>query len=132
MRFNRAIPAGQRLSDFPEARVCTKCGCRRFNSWNRCMDCRNARGKVRNSRLAANGGRHTAAEWKALLAASPACAVCKRYWSDIPLRPDPRYKTVWTKGHKIAVYHGGTDDIGNIQAECYECNFGKNAGPLKR
>lgn len=96
------------------------------------MDCRNARGKVRNSRLAANGGRHTAAEWKALLAASPACAVCKRYWSDIPLRPDPRYKTVWTKGHKIAVYHGGTDDIGNIQAECYECNFGKNAGPLKR
>ncbi|QKC73226.1 HNH endonuclease [Mesorhizobium loti] len=39
---------------------------------------------------------------------------------------------MWTKGHKIAVYHGGTDDIGNIQAECNQCNFGKNAGRLTR
>jgi hypothetical protein len=60
------------------------------------------------------------------------CADCKRPWSEIPLRPDPRYKTVWTKGHKKAVYHGGTDEIGNIQAECYECNFRKNAGALKQ
>ncbi|MCK1624658.1 HNH endonuclease [Bradyrhizobium sp. 160] len=33
--------------------------------------------------------------------------------------------------HKLPVYHGGTDEISNIQAECYECNFGKNAGALK-
>ncbi|MBX5203778.1 hypothetical protein HJB81_20640 [Rhizobium sp. NZLR1] len=49
----------------------------------------------------------------------------------IPKRPDPRYKYTWTKGHKLPVYHGGTDDISNIQAECYECNFEKNAGALK-
>jgi len=96
------------------------------------MDCRNARGRVRNARLKANGGKHTAAEWRAVLAVSPVCAECKRPWDDIPQRPDPRYKNTWTKGHKLAVYHGGTDDISNIQAECYECNFEKNAGALKR
>ncbi|MDX1216293.1 hypothetical protein GOL99_12185 [Sinorhizobium medicae] len=111
---------------------CTKCGGTRFNSWDRCMDCRNARGKVRQERIKANGGKHTAAEWKALLAASPTCAECNRPWEIIPLRPDPRYKNVWTKGHKIPVYHGGTDDIANVQAECYECNFRKNAGALTR
>lgn len=96
------------------------------------MDCRNARGKVRNERITANGGSHTAKEWKALLAATPCCVECKRPWSEIPKRPDPRYKTVWTKAHKVAVFHGGTDNIENIQPECYECNFGKNAGALKR
>ncbi|WP_425453187.1 HNH endonuclease [Bosea caraganae] len=96
------------------------------------MDCRNARGRLREQRLKANGGRHTVAEWRALLKTSPTCAECNRPWSVIPPRPDRRYKAVWTKGHKIAVYHGGTNDIRNIQAECYECNFGKNAGPLKR
>lgn len=94
------------------------------------MDCRNTRSNLRNKRLAANGGSHTRVEWRALLAASPRCAECGRLWEEIPPRPDPRYKTVWTKGHKTPVYHGGTDDIGNIQAECYECNFGKNAGKL--
>lgn len=96
------------------------------------MDCRNMRAKVRILRLSSNGGKHTPSQWKALLAASPVCAECKRPWADIPMRPDPRYKAVWTKGHKIAVYHGGTDEIGNIQAECYECNFRKNVGALKR
>lgn len=96
------------------------------------MDCRNARGKVRKAREGANGGRHTAREWKTLLEASPVCAECGRAWADIPPRPNPRYKRTWTKGHKVPVYHGGTNDIGNIQAECYQCNFGKNAGRLKR
>lgn len=96
------------------------------------MDCRNARGKLRSARLIANGGTHTAAEWRALLARSPKCAECGRAWGEIPPRPDPRYKWVWTKGHKLPVYHGGTNDISNIQAECYQCNFGKNAGSLKR
>ncbi|WP_169712170.1 HNH endonuclease [Paracoccus contaminans] len=96
------------------------------------MDCRNARGKLRNARLRANGGTHTSTEWRALLAQSPKCVECGRAWEEIPPRPDPRYKSVWTKGHKLPVYHGGANDISNIQAECYQCNFGKNAGSLKR
>jgi hypothetical protein len=94
------------------------------------MDCRNQRAKVRAERVKKNGGSHTATEWKLLLANSPACAVCGRHWADIPPRPDWRYKHTWTKGHKVPIYHGGSDDISNIQAECYECNFRKNAGAL--
>jgi hypothetical protein len=110
--------------------ICTKCGGTRFNSWNRCKDCRNQRSKVRSMRIKKNGGSHTSAEWESLLANSPACKVCGRPWSKIPPRPDPRYKYTRTKGHKIPIYHGGSDEISNIQAECYECNFRKNAGPL--
>ena len=94
------------------------------------MDCRNQRAKVRAERIKNNGGTHTSDEWKLLLTKSPTCAVCGRSWAEIPPRPDPRYKNTWTKGHKIPVYHGGSDDISNIQAECYECNFKKNAGAL--
>lgn len=94
------------------------------------MDCRNARAKRRNERVKANGGSHTRAEWLALLAASPRCAECGRRWEEIPPRPDPRYKAVWTKGHKVHVIDGGTADIANLQAECYQCNFRKNAGRL--
>jgi 5-methylcytosine-specific restriction endonuclease McrA len=94
------------------------------------MDCRNQRAKVRSERIKKNGGSHSSTEWGALLARSPTCAVCGRLWSEIPKRPDPRYKHTWTKGHKIPIYHGGSNDISNIQAECYECNFKKNAGPL--
>ncbi|WP_087463124.1 HNH endonuclease [Oleiphilus messinensis] len=111
--------------------VCTKCGSTRFNAWNRCMDCRNARARLRQERIKANGGSHTKQEWEQLLAESPACAVCGRYWPEIPARPDKRYQHVWTKGHKVPIYHGGSDDITNIQAECYQCNFKKNAGRLK-
>ena len=114
----------------PEIMICTKCGGARFNSWNRCMDCRNERAKVRSERIKTNGGLHTNAQWQSLLALSPTCAACGRLWADIPARPDPRYKHTWTKGHKVPVYHGGSDDIENIQAECYECNFKKNAGAL--
>ncbi|WP_408022022.1 HNH endonuclease [Sinorhizobium kostiense] len=96
------------------------------------MDCRNARGKIRSARVKANGGSHTSKEWLALLAATPACVECGRAWADIPPRPDPRYKSVWTKGHIVPVYHGGTNDISNIRPECYECNFGKNAGALSK
>ena len=96
------------------------------------MDCRNQRAKDRAERIKKNGGSHTSAEWKSLLASSPTCAVCGRSWALIPPRPDPRYKHPWTKGHKTPIYHGGSDDISNIQAECYECNFRKNAGALSR
>ncbi|WP_416347751.1 HNH endonuclease signature motif containing protein [Actimicrobium sp. CCC2.4] len=94
------------------------------------MDCRNQRAKVRIERIKNNGGSHTSAEWKLLLAKSPTCAVCRRSWAEVPLRPDPRYKNTWTKGHKLPIYHGGSDGLSNIQAECYECNFQKNAGAL--
>ena len=110
---------------------CSKCGGTRFNSWNRCMDCRNQRAKVRQTRIKANGGSHTAKEWADLLSRSPACVVCGRAWHEIAPRPDPRYRHTWTKGHKVPIYHGGSDAISNIQAECYECNFRKNAGSLK-
>lgn len=94
------------------------------------MDCRNQRARVRQERIKANGGSHTRQEWESLLAASPCCAVCGRAWHLIPPRPDGRYRHTWTKAHKVQVYHGGTDNIANLQAECYECNFRKNAGPL--
>lgn len=112
-------------------KTCTKCGGTRFNSWQRCMDCRNERAKGRLAKIKANGGSHTAAEWKAVLAQFDRCPECDRTWTEIPARPDTRYSAVWTKGHKIPVHHGGGDSISNIQPECYQCNFGKNAGPLK-
>jgi hypothetical protein len=96
------------------------------------MDCRNARARVRQSRIKVNGGSHTRQEWEQLLVNSPACAECGRFWDAISQRPDPRYRHTWTKGHKVPVLHGGTDDIANLQAECYECNFRKNAGALRR
>ena len=95
--------------------TCTKCGSSRFNSWNRCMDCRNQRAKVRTAREKANGGTHTDKEWRDLLARSPRCAECGREWKKIPPRPDAvRYRHVWTRGHKKPVLHGETSDIGNI------------------
>lgn len=78
----------------------------------------------------ANGGRHTKAEWEHLLSNTPNCAACGRAWDEIPLRPDGSYRHTWTKGHKVSVLHGGTNDIANIQPECYQCNFKKNAGKL--
>lgn len=94
------------------------------------MDCRNLRAKKRAEKIKANGGSHTAAQWKELLLISPTCACCGRPWAEIPKRPDVRYKHTWTKGHILAIHHGGSDDISNIQAECYQCNFKKNAGAL--
>ncbi len=119
---------------FPDVQMkrCTKCGGTRFNAYERCMDCRNARAKIRAARIMANGGSHTKKEWLQLLDISPHCAVCGRAWNEIPPRPDARYQHTWTKGHKIPIYHGGSNSIENIQAECYQCNFKKNAGRLKR
>ncbi|WP_409993840.1 HNH endonuclease [Roseateles koreensis] len=96
------------------------------------MDCRNTRAVKRKQKMEANGGSHTNSQWEALLSKSPNCAVCARPWCEVAARRDSRYKYVWTKGHIRPVYHGGSDDILNIQAECYPCNFKKNAGNLKR
>lgn len=111
-------------------RTCTKCGGTRFNAWDRCMDCRNERAKVRSARLKTNGGTHTAAQWRALLAATPRCPDCGRLWHEISLRPDSRYRTVWTKDHIIPVTAGGSDDISNIRPLCYECNFKRHTKPI--
>lgn len=94
------------------------------------MDCRNDRAKVRAERRKKNGGTHTVAQWNALLSATSHCPDCERLWCDIPLRPDSRYRTVWTKDHIIPVILGGSDDISNIRALCYECNFKRHIKPI--
>ena len=120
------------FSENMENQVCTKCGGIRFNCWSSCMDCRNERARKRIERQKVNGGRHSKTQWLDLLGRSPSCAICRRLWCEVPARPDSRYKGTWTKGHVKASFHGGSEDISNIQAECYQCNFRKNAGPLKR
>lgn len=94
------------------------------------MDCRNDRAKVRNARLKKNGGIHTFSEWQALLATTPRCPDCGRFWRDIPPRPDSRYRSVWTKDHIVPVIQGGSDDISNIRPLCYECNFRRHTKPI--
>lgn len=94
------------------------------------MDCRNERAKVRSARLNKNGGKHTVAEWLALLENTPRCPGCERRWSEIPRRPDTRYRKVWTKDHLVPVIHGGRDDISNIRPLCYECNFKRHTKPI--
>ena len=113
-----------------QIKCCTKCGSTRFNQWDRCMDCRNKRAKIRNFRLKVNGGTHTPSEWKALLAATSNCPDCGRLWRDIQPRPDSRYHSVWTKDHIVPVTQGGSDDISNIRPLCYECNFRRHTKPI--
>ena len=111
-------------------RTCTKCGSTRFNKCDRCMDCRNERAKVRSERLKSNGGTHTPSEWRALLAATPRCPDCGRFWNEIPPRQDDRYRAVWTKDHIVPVINGGSDAISNIRPLCYECNFRRHTKPI--
>ena len=113
-----------------QPKTCTKCGSTRFNSHNRCMDCRNDRGKKRRERIKAAGGSHTEAQWLAVVARTPSCPDCKRTWADIPFPRNALFKNVWTRDHIVPIYHGGNNDISNIRALCYQCNFRKNAGPL--
>lgn len=94
------------------------------------MDCRNERAKRRNERQKKNGGKHSTAEWNALLKNTPQCPECGRLWSEIPPRPDTRYRTVWTKDHLVPVIDGGRDDISNIRPLCYECNFKRHTKPI--
>jgi 5-methylcytosine-specific restriction endonuclease McrA len=63
-------------------------------------------------------------EWLKKLEIYKKCPGCDRNWTDIPKRPDKRYKFVWTKDHKIPLNRGGSDQIDNIQPLCYQCNFG--------
>lgn len=114
--------------------VCRKCGANKFGYWasssgtrsgRYCRPCRQNRAASYRRRKAENGGRHTKAEWRELLARTPNCPGCGAAWGDIPPRPNPRHKHPWTKDHIVPLLQGGTDDISNIQPLCYGCNFRK-------
>ena len=121
----------------PDQKPCTKCGQSQFGFWTSsssgraaryCVPCRNARRETYNDRKARNGGRHTRAQWLAKLAECDKCPRCDRAWSEVPPRPNKRYRNTWTKDHIIPLFRGGSDDISNIQPLCYQCQFRKNAG----
>ncbi|WP_221088071.1 HNH endonuclease signature motif containing protein [Deinococcus aquaedulcis] len=92
-----------------------------------CRACRRERAETYRRRRLHNGGSHTRQEWLALLQSVTACPSCHRPWSEIPARPDRRFRAVWTKDHIIPVSAGGTDDLQNIQPLCYQCQFSKGA-----
>lgn len=90
-----------------------------------CKTCRKSRAKKYGIQKKDAVGSHSAKEWLSKLAQYDECPNCERLWVNIPRRPNQRYKYVWTKDHITPLSHGGSDDIGNIQPLCYQCNFGK-------
>jgi 5-methylcytosine-specific restriction endonuclease McrA len=70
--------------------------------------------RVQAMKLAKRRGRHTRAEWQALLAfCDHRCVAC----GEVPMAG-------WalTRDHIISVRLGGSDAIGNIQPLCMKCN----------
>jgi len=67
-------------------------------------------GYSRSAKIALNGGSHTHEEWRKLLEGHNYCEHCKR--TDVKLQKD----------HIIPIYHGGRNDISNIQPLCWPCN----------
>ncbi len=77
----------------------------------------------RKVRLRKNGGLHSKAEWEALKAKHNwMCLSCKRTEPVIKL----------TKDHIISVFHGGTDNIQNIQPLCRSCNTKKGSKLIEK
>lgn len=73
----------------------------------------------RRDQLKANGGSHTASEWRLLCELHEwRCADCGRR------RP-------LTKDHVIPVTQGGTDDISNLQPLCRSCNSSKHGRAME-
>ncbi|MBZ9750402.1 HNH endonuclease [Deinococcus sp. HMF7604] len=128
-------------SELTRARVssrqsCRKCGSNNFGSSTSsttgrvayyCRPCRGRRAELYRQRRSQNGGKHTRRQWLELLQTVETCPGCHRRWSEIPPRPDRRFRYVWTKDHVIPVSAGGTDDIDNLQPLCYHCQFSKGA-----
>jgi len=118
-------------------RACNKCGSDDFGIWTSattgrrhryCRNCRRERAVAYLERKKQNGGSHTQKQWLAKLAQHDKCPLCNRTWSQIPTRPDRRYKYVWTKDHIVPLTQGGTDEMDNIQPLCYQCNSSKCDG----
>ena len=116
---------------------CLKCGSDQFGIWTStstgrqsryCRPCRQERAALYSQRKAANGGRHTKRQWLDKLAQYVLCPGCGCKWEEIPLRPDKRYRFVWTKDHIVPLSAGGSDNIENIQPLCYRCNSSKCNG----
>lgn len=116
------------------SKVCKKCGSIDFGKWTSsstgminyyCRNCRRGRAEKYSQNKAKNGGSHTRSQWLKKLKCFERCPRCNRIWSEIPPRPDKRYKYVWTKDHILPLTKGGSDDISNIQPLCYQCNSGK-------
>lgn len=117
-----------------EIKVCRKCNSINWSSWTSsstgkvnsyCKTCRQQRAKKYITRRSNALGSHTHKEWLEVLKKIDQCPLCKRFWSEIPARPDKRYKYVWTKDHIIPLTQNGGNSIENIQPLCYQCNFGK-------
>ena len=113
---------------------CKKCQTTNWSIWESsstakqtkyCKTCQRNRAKAYIERRNNANGKHSNKEWFAKLASYNSCPNCERLWSEIPSRPNPRYKNVWTKDHIIPLIRGGNNDIENIQPLCYQCNFGK-------
>ena len=67
----------------------------------------------RIARIKENGGNHTRDQWEGLIKSHPFCAGCSAV--GVKLYRD----------HIAPLFHGGSDDIGNIQPLCLRCNFRK-------